>query len=259
MNTPDRKDPDSPERDAEFRQAWQRASDEQPSSRLDAAILAAAREAIGERVAKPQVVRSRSPSWLARWQPVAAAAAVTGLAFVLVQLLPRERDVAPSTQIEAPAAEAESQVPRRPPVGNETDVASVEAKPLAGTDMERSTGGVPEPAAVPPAEVYRPSASSVNRKEPVADRAAEVDPRDAMAPTAAAEAAPAATATRASVAKQGIAVSMSATEWAARVAALRDTGHTEQAADALRAFRAAYPDADVYLAESLRDWARTIE
>ena len=50
-----------------------------------------------------------------------------------------------------------------------------------------------------------------------------------------------------------------ATDRAAKIATLYATGDIDGAADALREFRAVDPDADTYLPESLRDWARTVE
>ena len=84
--------------DATVTSAWRNASAEQPSSALDRAIIAAAREKgdaalLSEKDKKPglnffsRVFRDGSASGhsLARRQPMAAAAAVAGLAFVLVQ------------------------------------------------------------------------------------------------------------------------------------------------------------------------------
>jgi Meckel syndrome type 1 protein len=253
MNTPDRNDPGSQERGTPLEQAWHLASNEQPPPRLDAAILAAAHEAVRDRVAQPEVVRRRSRSWLARWQPVAAAAAVTGIAFVLVQLLPHDRDAAPSMQVEAPAVDASQEVLAQPPAEARSQGPATPARSTHAPDPERRGQAMPAPAVVaaptdvpaptvvpapavaPAAVLNRSSAESVARKETAAD-GAEGAKRDAAA-----------------------AESVSAAEWAARVAALYESGDGVQAAAELRVFRAAYPDADAYLAESLRDWARTIK
>lgn len=264
MSNHDRKGPDSPERDALLEQAWHQASHEQPPSRLDAAIIAAAHEAVRDRDARPQVMRAKPRSWLTRWQPVAAAAAVTGLAFLLVQTLPRDPDVAPSIQVTTPAIEAEQQVLRDPPVLNEKESASSAVNPLAGAGMERDKRAVPAPTATPPAAFARQSGNSVTSHEAVAERAtdtaaAEVDQRDAATPSASTGIASGGIAAPASTAKQSAAASMSAADWVARVAALYDSGDTAHAGEALRAFRAAYPDADGYLPESLHLWAKTVE
>jgi hypothetical protein len=42
------------------------------------------------------------------------------------------------------------------------------------------------------------------------------------------------------------------------IAKLHAAGDVTAAEQALRAFRAADPDADTFLPESLRDWARTV-
>jgi hypothetical protein len=52
---------------------------------------------------------------------------------------------------------------------------------------------------------------------------------------------------------------LTAEDWAARVQALYASGDVAGAADTLRAFRVADPDADKYLPHSMRDWARTVE
>ena len=105
MSNHERESSRSPDGDAALDRAWQQLSDEQPPSALDAAIIAAAHKSIQDRDGQAQVKRAGPPqrSWLTRWQPLAAAAAVAGLAFVLVQSLPRDRDVAPSLRMEEPA------------------------------------------------------------------------------------------------------------------------------------------------------------
>jgi hypothetical protein len=52
---------------------------------------------------------------------------------------------------------------------------------------------------------------------------------------------------------------LSVADRSAEIAALYAAGDVAGAADALRAFRAGTPDADTYLPESLRGWARTVE
>jgi len=46
--------------------------------------------------------------------------------------------------------------------------------------------------------------------------------------------------------------------WARRVAALHDAGDIAAATAELRAFRAAYPDAEQYLPEAVREWAASV-
>ena len=81
--------------DAVVDAAWRKGSAEEPDGRVDAAILAAARAEVR---GQPPAGRSPSrPPWWTRWQPLAAAGLV-GLAFVLLQLIPREES------LRAPAA-----------------------------------------------------------------------------------------------------------------------------------------------------------
>ena len=47
-------------------------------------------------------------------------------------------------------------------------------------------------------------------------------------------------------------------EWVTRILALHDAGDMAAAADTLRAFRVAVPDADRHLPESLREWASLV-
>jgi len=47
--------------------------------------------------------------------------------------------------------------------------------------------------------------------------------------------------------------------WATRIAALHDAGDLAAAEAELRAFRAAHPDADDYLPESVHAWAASVD
>jgi hypothetical protein len=71
-------------------------------------------------------------------------------------------------------------------------------------------------------------------------------------------AAPEAATAAASESMQADSAPMSTAERSDNIAALFAAGDFTGAADALRAFRAADPQADTYLPESLRDWARTV-
>ena len=57
----------------------------------------------------------------------------------------------------------------------------------------------------------------------------------------------------------GAAAPHDASAWAAQVVALHEADDLTAAAHALRAFRAAYGDADTYLPDTLRDWAQTVK
>jgi hypothetical protein len=180
-------------------QAWRAAANDQPSAQLDATILAAARAATSR--AQPRPSTSAKRYWWTHWQPLAAAAGVAGLAFTVVQMLPRDRDLRP-----APASETAR--PERAEVTTQDSAAATEA-------AERNPASPGAPAAAAPA---------------AADRAKEAtSARELPAPEA----------------------------WARRIEMLHAAGDETAAADALRAFRAAYPDADQYLPESLQPWAGT--
>lgn len=257
----DRNDPGPAGDDDAVTRAWRQASDEQPPPALDAAIIATARKSVQEEGAGVKThgasprVRNR---WM-RWQPLAAAATVAGLAFMLVQLLPRERDVAPPLRVEAPPLRIEA----RPS-------ASIPA-PIPDTTEEKSSsapaiGGAPVPAAtgMPPRDRSAEGAAA----SPTADVAASIRDAEADQPRRVMTEA-AREATSAEVAAPDFQRSpdraaapsamVSAADWAARIEALHASGDAAAAAQALREFRAVDPDADAQLPESLREWARTVE
>jgi hypothetical protein len=260
MSNHDRKGPPPSDKDEvqdrSLTQAWRQASDEQPPPELDAAIIAAARKSVQDRGATITTV-SASPRprnrWM-QWQSLAAAATVAGLAFILVQLMPRDRDVAPPIRMEelAPGQAAEDK---------------------AAPDSQRARTAVPPPdvaapaVTVPQAKVEAPAPAPARSSE--ADTvaaggngtsmdAAEADQRKAVVPemagsvSSAAAPAPALERGRSNEAP-------GAADRAARIATLYASGDIAGAADALRAFRAADPNADTYLPDSLRGWARTVK
>ena len=237
--------------------AWQQLSDEQPPSALDAAIIAAARKSIRGRDEQARAVRVIRPSrsWLTRWQPLAAAAGVAGLAFVLVQSLPRDRDVGPTLPMETPATvPAAAQEQSRVPASREAIETKAESPPAPAVVRESVTA--------PVSTMDQQSAAATTPPMP----AAEVDQRQRAAgemsgrTTSEAAAAPAPVqATAAKAAARDDVAPPDAAGRAARIASLYAAGDVAGAADALREFRAVVPDADTYLPESLHDWARTVE
>ena len=254
MSNHERESSRSPNRDAALDRVWQQASDEQPSPRLDAAIIAAARRAIEDHHEPENVARAnpQSRSWLTRWQPLAAAAAVAGLAFVLVQSLPRERGVAPSTRSDEPAQvpATTQEMPRSPPAPVTTDQTTATSppsladahEPLSAPRRERAKQAIPvtgTTVAIPATDAERRNAATSK-----------------MA-TGVASAGVAAAAVQES--RQVIPAPRSAADPAADIASLYAAGDVAGAAAALRAFRAATPDADTHLPESLREWARTVQ
>jgi hypothetical protein len=213
---------DTRHRDTAIDRAWREASDEQPPPRVDAAILAAAREALSDTDARVTAIaaRRRPGGRWTRWQPLLAAASVAGLAFVLLQTLPRDRDAAP------------------PP-----GVASQSRPVTADEATELSPAAMVVPDAPPASAPASPAA--------LAERSAS-----AALPATAVSAAPPAP-LQAGVGRD--AAPPGVVGPAAAIAALHASGDLAAAAAALRAFRAEDPRADDRLPESLHDWARTVE
>jgi hypothetical protein len=112
--------------DAVVDSAWRKASAEEPDARVDAAILAAARAAVRGR--PPAGRATARPPWWMRWQPLAAAAGLVGLAFVLLQLVPREESWRP-----APAPEARNEVAVSVPAPAQKTVSARESAESRGT------------------------------------------------------------------------------------------------------------------------------
>lgn len=268
MSNHEREGSRTPAADDALDRAWQQVSDEQPPPALDAAIIAAAHKSTQGSNEQAQANRARPPyrSWLTRWQPLAAAAAVAGLAFVLVQSLPRDRDVAPSLRMEEPAT-TPATAPEK--TGSPAAREAIEAK-----------SATPPASTVPRESVTAPAVAIDQKSEAdsvTAKRATEVDQRQLAAPetagraasaapaapvpaqTTAAQAATATAEAAAAAAARDNAAPPDATDRAAKVAALYAVGDIDGAAEALREFRAVDPGADSYLPESLRAWARTVE
>ncbi len=206
--------------DALVEAAWRNASRDEPPARLDAAILAAAR-AEARRPAPGQGIAARS-AWWTRWQPLAAAAGVAGLAFVLVQTIPREAPLPSPAAVEM-KSRAESPISR--PSGPE--VAPAERNAAQASDAAPTilpSARTRESAASPAAEDASTGSDALAGAEPQAAARAE-----AAAP--------------------------SPDAWARRIAALHAAGNLNSAAAELREFRRAFPDADQFLPDDLRDWA----
>jgi hypothetical protein len=223
----DQRRPDAAPADPRVDAAWRAASTEQPPARVDAAILAAARAAV--RDSAPSRPSPASDPWWSRWQPLAAAAAVTGLAFVLLQSLPREEHL--------PA-------PSVPPEARNEDRSSA---PLTTPSPARSPAAASQPVAKSRQESARP--------EPAVNDVA-VQATDATEAASVAAERPAAPAARAAL--QGLTGPQAAEAWVARIVDRHAAGDLDAAATDLRSFRAAYPDADSRLPESLRDWAASV-
>jgi hypothetical protein len=125
--------------------AWREASDEAPSASLDATILAAARSTVAtsaERVPARVADEVRASSRFRRWQPLAIAASVAGLAFVLAQTLPPPTEPARQGQVVAPdrASNADVASARTAPVPAPAPPAEAVAKSSAADQVRAPTG-----------------------------------------------------------------------------------------------------------------------
>jgi resuscitation-promoting factor RpfA len=261
MSNHGREGPQPPDKDevqnGALKQAWRQASDERPPPELDAAIIAAARKSVQDRGEGMKIV-SDSPRprnrWM-QWQPLAAAATVAGLAFILVQLMPRDRDVAPPIRMQesAPRQAAEE---KAAPDGQGASTAAPElgaAAPAVTVPQAAVEAPAPAPARSSEADTAAAAGNTTSMD------AAEADQRKAVVPEMAGRAASAVAPAPALERSPSNEAAPGAADRAARIAALYASGDLAGAADALRAFRAADPDADTYLADSLRGWARTVK
>jgi len=267
-------------RDAALERAWRKASAERPPTDLDAAIIAAARKSVPDRgdSADTVGVRDRSRNWLTQWQPLAAAAAVAGLAFVLVQTLPREHGLAPTIQRKEPApAPAPAELQSHRASARDATDDNRQAPSADRGEAQRGRVAVPDRAPAPgavPAPPPAPTPSASTGEAPASDtaqsagtaatvgEAAATDRRKAAEPEMAGRAATNAAAAPSSPARErvlGNTATLDAAARAAKIVTLYESGDLPAAEDALRAFRAADPDADTYLPDSLRTWARTVQ
>jgi cytoskeletal protein RodZ len=268
--------------DPPLERAWRDASRELPPPHLDARILAAARASLGS-VQQPRSTPPARSRWstLRRWQPVLAAAAVAGLAFVLVPMTlspPTERAASPTathTVQAPPSATPAYEFPQRPGASDdvgetrpllrertpraepaEDAVAAPGRAPLAKREAETT-----RPAAVPPPpmaaeSVLDDAAVSADRSSlepPTAGASSSVDDLAAAQSRRSTEsAAPAAE-------KQSeLATAAGTGAWVERIASAYRRGDLAIAARELRAFRAVEPAADDLLPDDLGDWARTV-
>lgn len=258
----DREQPGSAGEDAVVARAWRQASDEQPPARVDGEILAAAHRAVQdeEAGAKTVPVHPRARRRWMQWQPLAAAATVAGLAFVLLQTLPREGEVVPPIRIEAPAPAPVPPPAQAPtPAPNAALETRSSAPPSVVTEAPASPGagqtvrdrGAESAARSPAAEV----------EADVADRMrdARIDERKGVMSEATGDAYSAEAAAPAAARAPSAMAPPSVADWAARIEALHASGDLADAADALRAFRTTDPDADAHLPDSLHEWARSVE
>ena len=133
------------ERDREVDRAWRAASSEEPPPKLDAAIRAEARRAVG---ASPGDVRRRRRRQLR--YPFAAAATVALLAFGIVQMIPPDQDALSVSDQEPASTQAQRSKDAAPP--RETPAAPApQREPAAPTAPAPATATDSKVAAPPPA------------------------------------------------------------------------------------------------------------
>jgi hypothetical protein len=221
---------------------------------VDEVILAAAR---AEAARRPREAERPRWSWFAHWQPLAATAGVAGLAFVLLQLMPGERDVERPVTIEATA-------PEGPPVQSAAESAPVAAptEPASREEPESSSKAAESSPAPPTGVPSPPPVLQSGGTPPETGAAVPADRGDASAtavevPTAASSMPSTERAESPMERDSGLAVP-SPSEWAGRIESLHDSGDLDRAADELRAFRLAWPDADDHLPPDLRPWAASV-
>jgi hypothetical protein len=218
--------------------AWRRASTEEPSARVDAAILEAARAATSGTAQSGPVLQSKR-HW-AHWRPLAAAAAVAALALLLVPRAERE-DVMLDSPTRAPLTEA------APPAA-QTAPAETSASARQAASAEESALSDAIPAAKMPQGAPQSTAEPVLLEAmPVEDevRAEGAAPGPAMAPSRG-------VATTVTDVPAG---SIAPQQWVDRIASLHAAGDLAGAAASLQEFRRAYPDAADQLPPALRAWA----
>jgi cell division septation protein DedD len=195
--------------DGNLNHVWREGSHETPPSHVDAAILAAAREES----------RRTHRRWFTDWQTLAAAATVAGLAFVLVQLIPRDRSI-------------------EQPVGVPSAPANQASR------LESHQRDAPPEVVEVPAQAALPAGSLAKQTAAAADMRAAAPPAPTLEAPAAARA------------EAGLA--MTPAQWAARIEALYRSGDVKAAESELRAFRTADAGADQHLPVALRAWAATV-
>ncbi len=306
-------------RDPRFDAAWRAASREEPPAALDAAILAAARRAVGagpQPLAVPEATRPER--W---WWPLAAAASIGAVAIGILQItesdragtadpvraivsdMPAERPsarqsaphsaapaapplvpapaspasmpapVAPSLApapsfVPAPAVKAEPALASPPPARGdaaareESAPSRKEARAVGGAASAAAPGPPSAPPAAPAAApAPTPVAPPAGPNGATSARDAQPFPADAAAPGRAnsESARPAALGKVMTAPGAGAraderaraAASLPLADWLALIRKLRAEGRTDELNREIAAFRAAHPDAEQQLVDTL--------
>jgi len=219
--------------------AWRRASTEEPSARVDAAILEAARAAARATPTPVPASRPARTRW-AHWRTMAAAAAVGALALVLVPRTERQ-DLMLTAPMQGTLKES-----TRPAI--ETTPPDVPAPGRAASSAEMPAPPAAAPAARTPTVAPQDTAPSAAAQAPPAEA---VTSAEASAPGPATAPSRGVTAAAADASAGGA----SPQQWVDRIASLHAAGDLAGAAAALQEFRRAYPDDAENLPPPLRTWA----
>lgn len=202
-------------RDAELSRLYREAPAAEPPRALDAAILAAAREAV-------QSAPRRRP-WWRPWAVPMSVAATAVLTVTLTLMVQREQERSASEAAPAPSA---------PPAA-----APAAAVPEA-RKARKADAPAPSPAAAEPKPAPAPAPPVTAERRESAPAADAVELRAKSVAPLRKEAAGAAVQPR------------TPEQWLEEIRRLKQQGKAEEAAEALAAFRQAYPD--YRLPESLR-------
>jgi hypothetical protein len=153
------------ERDPELEKLYREHSREEPSSALDARILAAAHRAVDSGPRKAGAEATRPQRW---WMPLAAAAAIGVIAIGVVQQMPHETAIDPTWDTPHPSS--------LPPQGKRDPVtAPAPATPPPASAPAPATQAPPAPAPAPiaqpaaPPPRAQPPAAMMEQRKPGAD------------------------------------------------------------------------------------------
>jgi resuscitation-promoting factor RpfA len=271
-------EPDEPElHDAKLTALYREDAQQMPSPAADAAILAAARRAVGAGPQRrPLLLRQR---WVA---PLLAAATVAVIAIGIVRMIPPYEIASPAAEryrAPAPATAPAPAIPtaRKPAPAPET-TANAAAKAARHEDRParlnqrqatRETGDssmfVPLPPAAPePPRSLAVAPSAANESAPAARYEAPAAAPAAATPPpalATAQSAPAAAAAGAMVARKSLGSALMPSQdatvtrypvkWISAIRELRNAGRRDEAARELAEFKRRYPDYE--LPADLRD------
>ncbi len=244
--------PDDRARDEAVDRAWADAARDQPPEHVDAAILAAARSAVEANKVTP--LRPPGPRRIPHWQPLLAAAGVAGIAFVLLQVLPREADRPAATS----PTKSQTVLGAPQPVTSNSAIARDEGPPSASTGVQETQVAAPTE---PEQEVAPAEAGRLDASQAAADAAAAPSYAAKSAAGATMESAVPAPAVPAPAAAASAAPDSSERAVVASEEQVIDAyrrGDLGAAATALRRLRAQDPNADERLPPDLREWARSV-